>query len=302
MRKNTIIIMTSMFMFSLFQSPVWANVCPKPEVANVYLISIPLAILSVYLINPKFNWINLAFFVLFSWNNLRAPNDWPIILFVGWVFLSIVARMREKETQFNWGIFIFLVFIRFENLFHNFGWNQLLELIFAVNLGQVICEIIMMKKEGRRERINLKRFICAIILAIIFISVSIVTISSRSYSEYYSFHHRLMDNMITMVKKIGKYRDSNLERDVPTEFEFGEMLKGVPRYGRGAFARDLKYVPSEDRQEYTLYYAGEGFRKNAWYILPPGYPRYSSKEKLIPGKRMKLKFALYKKYVLKCIR
>lgn len=61
MKKNAIILMTSMFMVLLFQSPVWANVGAMEEGAALYHYSILFIVLAVFVIDP------LAYRNIWSW-------------------------------------------------------------------------------------------------------------------------------------------------------------------------------------------------------------------------------------------
>lgn len=288
----------------------YANVGPKPEMGTLCFYSIPIALLSIILLNHRVNWLNPLLFVFLTNDSIRTPYMlfFPVALYIGWFVLAWIYSAKNQRTGFNWmffGVLLISLLISSFRTIYLFIFTLLCYGIwFFIQFGYL--ERINKSKSPtgksdeadnpepkKKSVLPVIRKTAAVILGIYFISVCFITISSQRHRQLYYDHKAVMEEMTTIAKKLESIKEMNTEKLYPDEKEFNKKLReDYPRFCFLSIYGDQKlpglevvYKPSPDRKKYILCYNGDVFRKSRWFLLPKGYPQYDSVEGVIPGKR-----------------
>ena len=307
MKRAHFFILTTLFVMLFSTGAAFANGRPSMAGSNWFVFSIPLALLAIFLVNPRINWFNFILFVIISTNRLifRSPVPFYVIitLYLIWFVLAWKASRDDTKTTFHAALIPIALLLFFPgnsmissavvyvltvagcgfSIFSAFNSNEDKKITFyAANdsIGKGWPESNpFLKKWGRTA---------GIILGAWFITTCIISIASDRYSELYVKHRFIMNKLEKCSGYIDDYREAHKNDAIPSQGEFNEYLHELYRsqgYHRGE-RLEIKYNPSPDRRNYSLYYSGDIFRKSRWFLLPQGYPRYSSVRGMEPGKRV----------------
>ena len=306
-------VLTISFIF-LLSGMAYANTAPRIRVETGWLFqySIPLALLSILIVNPGINRLNFLIFIFISLRNplyrVSSLLYIVILLYISWFILAWKSFKNGEKTPFHIG-FIPALLVWFY-LRHNYISADSVTILLLL-LIVVFCIIspfennILEYLEDNKKKITFQDDkkepekpwskpafsfsgtgkVVAVILGLCFITACFTTISSEKASVLYYKRKAIMMEILQMVHFMDDHCKD--KANLPSSKEFiklrDEYLSG--RKFRNPEFNCIKYKLSNDRKSYTLYYDGDTFQKSRWFLLPSGYPRYDSAKGMDLGER-----------------
>ena len=299
-----------LFFILLISGTASANMGPKPDIGGLCFLSIPIAILSIVLVNYRINWFNPLIFAFLTFDSIRTPYMLviPVAFYIGWFVLAWIYSGKNQRTGFNW---VFLISLFIPSLIRTSDASEIAAFIFIIYGIWFLIQFLSLEKKdksknrdakndvagnqgsGKKSLLPLLRKIVAVIMGIYFISVCFLTISSQKYQWLYYDQRAVMEEMTQISKQLESAKESDARKLYPDEREYNADLQETYPHFRFLSIHEVKnspgldvfYKPSPDRKKFILYYNGEVFKKSRWFLLPKGYPQYDSVKGVIPGER-----------------